>query len=133
MQNPREGTLRQGKDGGVESSATAAIWLAQDLPSTNEAWQEEDPAVTSMHARTAPAPGLTSSSEIQMASFQVMETVVAKFGVEDNWDFSSKCGTLPRLGHVSSSGGQHTPPSSSGPTCEVRHLLSRCPCQGGKT
>lgn len=87
MQNPREGTLRQGEDGGVESSATAAIWFAQDLPSTNEAWQEEDPAVTSMHARTAPAPGLTSPSEVQMASFQVMETVVAKFGVEDNLGF----------------------------------------------
>lgn len=87
MQNPREGTLRQGEDGGVESSATVAIWLPQDLPSTNEAWQEEDPAVTSMHARTAPAPGLTSPSEVQMASFQVMETVVAKFGVEDNLGF----------------------------------------------
>lgn len=97
MQNPRErdAETRRGWRSGVQrcgdtvcTGFTDTALLVAEGPSTNEAWQEEDPAVTSMHARTAPAPGLTSPSEIQTpywrATFQRMETVVAKFGVEDN-------------------------------------------------
>lgn len=106
MQNPREdlAETRPGRRSRAEGwddkvcSGFRDTSLAVKSPSVNEARLEKTPPAASTQG-LSPACGLTSPSEMQIldwkASFaQVVETVVAKFRVEDSLDFFSKWGAL---------------------------------------
>lgn len=144
MQNTKEdhAETRQGRRSRVEGCDDRVRWGFKDTSfivkssSVNEVWLGEDPADISTKG-LSPASGLPSPPEMQIpdgrASFaQVVGTVVTIFRAEDNLYFFYKWGALSRLGLVNSRGGQCKPPSSRGPTCEAKYLLSRCPAKVGK-